>query len=89
MNEITLYIGITASVLLCFIAFTLALLGFIAYFRTKKNKFIWLAGAYMLFLAQGIYILLLSLLNLALPVDIEYILIDLAIALLFYFAMLK
>jgi len=43
----------------------------------------------MLFLAQGIYILLLSLLNLALPVDIEYILIDLAIALLFYFAMLK
>lgn len=84
-----LILGAFACGLLAIVAILLASLGLLAYKRTRKLRFIFVALAYVLFFTQAVYNLAVGLLTLDFPVHVEFILLNLAIVLLFYLAMLK
>ncbi|MEM4160973.1 MAG: hypothetical protein QW531_03230 [Thermoplasmata archaeon] len=89
MDEFVLILGAFACGLLAIVALLLGVLGFLAYLRTKKLKFVFVALAYILFFGQAIYSLALGLLTFDFPLHIEFIFLNLAIVLLFYLAILK
>lgn len=89
MDEFVLMLGAFACGLLAIVAILLAGLGFLAYKRTKKLKFVFVALAYLLFFGQAIYSLAIGFLTFDFPLQIEFIFLNLAILLLFYLAMLK
>ncbi|MEM3397336.1 MAG: hypothetical protein QW620_07885 [Thermoplasmata archaeon] len=89
MNEYVLMLGAFACGLLAIVAALLAGLGLLAYQRTKKMKFVFVAGAYLLFFGQALYSLAIGLLTFDFPLHIEFIFLNLVIVLLFYLAMLK
>ncbi|MCX8173324.1 MAG: hypothetical protein N3F63_01770 [Thermoplasmata archaeon] len=89
MEELILMLGAFACGVLATVALLLAGLGLLAYWRTRKWKFVFVALAYLLFFGQALYNLVIGVLTLDFPVHIAFIFLNLAIVLLFYLAMLK
>jgi len=89
MSELALAIGVFACAVLTIVTILLATLGFLAYRRTKKVRFLLIALAYLTFFLRSLWLLGVGLLTLAFPLPIEFLLLDFLIVLLFYLAVLK